>query len=486
MPGFESNEQEAAMTQSALEDDITQQDEAFDYPVEVEEAGPATKKVHVKIPRERIATFAERSLGQIRGETALPGFRRGKVPRHLLEKRFGKALRDQVQQDLIRESYQHALAKNNITPISEPEFENPEGLKLPDNDDFSYTFTIEVAPDFEMPSFDDLKLRKPKIAIKDEHVQQALQNLREQQGSLVPVEDRGVREKDYIIADVDVKAGDETIAHQHDAQLIARPGRIAGIEIQDFAQRLEGSKIGEERIIEVTAPENHANEKIRGKTVQIRLKLKDIKALQPAEIDPPFLESLGFANEQELLEALREQMIERVETDIQNALRRQVQDHIVAGTKIVLPKRLSDRQVDRVVNRRAVNLLMRGVPRERVQQNIEQLKEGAGAEAHRDLTLFFVLQKLAQDKQIEVSEDEVNGQVAMIALDQGQRPSSVRERMQKDGTLANLHLQLVEQKTLDAIVSQANIEEFEPTPEEERQTVDAAAGGEQDAAEDVT
>jgi FKBP-type peptidyl-prolyl cis-trans isomerase (trigger factor) len=132
-----------------------------------------------------------------------------------------------------------------------------------------------------------------------------------------------------------------------------------------------------------------------------------------------------------------------------------------------------------------VNLMLRGVPREKVQQNIEKLKEGAGAEAHRDLTLFFVLLKLAGDKKIEVSDEEVNGQVAMIALDQGVRPSTLRERMQKDGTLANLYVQLREQKTLDSIIAEAKVEEFEPSPEEEKQTVEAAASGESDV-DDVT
>lgn len=474
------------MADAALQDDTTQQEEAFDYPVEVEDAGPATKKVHVKIPRDRIEAYKERSMGEIRSDAALPGFRRGRAPRNLVEKRFGKALRDQVQQDLIRESYQQAIQKSELNPISEPEFDDPENVKLPDEGDFSYSFTIEVAPHFELPPLDALTLRKPKITIKDEHVQQALANLREQQGSLVPVEDRGVEEKDYLIADVEVKAGGETIAEQPDAQLIARPGRIAGIEIEKFADKVKGLKAGEEKTFKVKVPQTHPTESLRGKQASIRLKVKDIKALQLAEIDEAFLENLGFTSEQELLDALRQQMIERVDTDIQNSLRRQVQEYLVAKTKMVLPKRLSERQVERVVNRRAVSLLMRGMPREQVQENVERLKEGAGAEAHRELTLFFVLQKVADDKKIEVSDSEVNGQIAMLALDQGQRPASLRERMEKDGTLANLHIQLREQKALDALIADAKVEEFEPSPEEEKQQVEAAAGGESDEAEDVT
>lgn len=481
------------MADAALEDDIQQdetQEEQFDYPVEVEDAGPAAKKVRVTVPRDRIAAYTEQTMGGIRADAVLPGFRKGKAPKHIIEKRFGKALKDQVQQDLLRESYQHAVAKNELTPLGEPEFDDPESVKLPDEGDLVYSFTVEVQPDFALPSMDGLTVRKPKIQIKDEHVQQALQNLREQQGSLAPVEDRGVEEKDYLIADVEVKSGDESIAHQHDAQLIARPGRIAGIEIQDFAQRVKGMSAGEERTLDVQVPENHPSEKIAGKQVQIVLKLKDIKALQPVEIDPPFLESLGFADEAELLEALREQMVERVDADVQNAMRRQVQEHLVSKTEINLPARLSARQVDRVVNRRAMNLLTRGMPREQVQASLEQIKQGADAEAARELKLFFILGRIADERKIEVDEGELNGQVAMLAMNQGQRPEMLRQRMEKDGSLANLYVQLREQKALDALIAEATIEEFEPSAEEEKQTVAAATSNEGDGgggeAADVT
>ena len=464
------------------------QEESFDYPVEVEDAGPATKKVKITVPRDRIATYTERTMGGIRADAALPGFRKGKAPRHLIERRSGKVLKDQVQQDLIRESYQQAMQRNNLTPLGDPEFDDPDSVKLPDEGDLVYSFTVEVQPDFSLPTLEGLTIRKPKIHIKDEHVQQALQNLREQQGSLMPVEDRGVEEKDYLIGDVHVRQGETEIAHQRDAQLIARPGRIAGIEIADFAARVKGMKPGEERSFAATAPAGHPDQRIAGQEVSIALKLKDVKALQLAEIDGPFLESLGFSNEQELLDALREQMVERVDADVQANMRRQVQDYLLNNTQIDLPKKLSERQAGRVINRRAVNLLMRGMPRQQVEANLERLSQGADEEAVRELKLFFILTRIADDRQVDVADEELNGQVAMMAINQGQRPESLRDRMEKDGTLANLYIQLREQKALDVLIEGAKVEEFEPSAEEQKQTVEAAATGEAggDEAEDVT
>ncbi|MCQ7029734.1 hypothetical protein MRO55_24845, partial [Escherichia coli] len=91
-------------------------------------------------------------------------------------------------------------------------------------------FSVEVQPDFKLPDLKSLKVRKPKIEINDENVDMAMNNLREQQGTLAPVEDRGVASKDHLIADVHVKDGEAVLAHQHDAQIVARPGRIAGVQ----------------------------------------------------------------------------------------------------------------------------------------------------------------------------------------------------------------------------------------------------------------
>ena len=465
----------------------SQTDDAYDYPVEVEDAGPSAKKLRVTVPRDRIDSHKNKTFGEVRGTASLPGFRPGKAPKHLVEKRFGKAMKDQVQQDLLRESYQHALQKHDFNVMGEPQFENPEGIALPDEGDLTYAFTVELQPEVHLPTMEGLKVKKPKIEVRDEHVQQALQNLRQQQGNLMPVEDRGVEEGDYLIADVTLKVGEEQIARQDDAQLVARAGRIAGVEVADFGDRVAGMKVGDEKTLDVSVPAEHPNPKIAGQSVQVGLKLKDVKALHLAEIDGPFLESLGFADEAELNEALREQMVERVNSDIQTAMRRQVQEYLVTNTQMELPNRLKGAQADRVVNRRAMELMGRGMPRAQVENNLEVLKNGAEAEAERELKLFFILSKLGEEHAVEVSDGEINAQIAMAAIQNGQRPESLRGRMEQDGSLANLYVQLREQKTLDALLETADVEEVEPTADETSQAVAAATGeGEDDESQDVT
>jgi trigger factor len=438
-----------------------QQADDFQYDIKIEDAGPATKKVVVKIPKDRIDEKLAEQFKELRQQAAIPGFRPGHAPQKLIEKRFSGDVKEQVRRALISESYQQAVEKNELQVIGEPEFDNPESIQLDEGKGLSYSFQVEVQPEIKLPDFDSLKVKKPKIGVTDENVDQAMQNLREQQGTLLPVEDRGVEDKDYLTADVTIKLEGKQIAQQNDAQIVSRPGRLAGIDVVDLDKELKGMKPEQSRTLKVTVADTYPNEQLRGKEVEIEINLKDIKRLELQDITPEFLADLGFSNESELRDALREQMEQRIQMDVASAMRQQVNNFLIENTQIDLPTKLSDRQASRVVNRRAVDLMMRGMPREQIENHLEQLRHGAKDEAVRELKLFFILQKIAAEQDVDVDEAELNGQIAMLAAQRGQRPEKLKQSMAKDGTLSNLYIQMREAKAVDKIIEKAQVEEVD-------------------------
>jgi trigger factor len=452
-------EENTAVADAATED-------VYEYAIKIEDAGPATKKVSVEIPPDRIKAVMAEQYKELRSQAAIPGFRPGRAPAKLIEKKFAGDVKDQVRRTLISESYQQAIEKNQLKVLGEPEIEGADKLEIVDDAPLSYSFSVEVQPEINLPDLKGIKVKKPKIEIKDENVDQAMANLREQQGTLVPVEDRGVQMKDYVTADVHVKLGGEVVDHGHDANIVVRPGRLAGIQIPDLDKQLEGVKAGETKSITATAPDTHPNEKIKGKEVAIEVTVKDIKKLELAEIDEAFLDSLGFATEQELRDALREQMVERINFDVAQSQREQVSKYLLDNVNIDLPAKLSDKQADRVVHRRAISLMQRGVPQEQVLANVETLRSGAKDEAIRELKLFFILQKIAADANVDVDEAELNGRVALMAAQRGERPEKLKQSMSKDGSLSELYITMREQKALDEILKTAEIEEVEVNKDE--------------------
>ncbi len=441
------------------------EEQDFTYPIKVEDAGPATKRVSVEISQDRIQTKLTEQYQELRQQAAIPGFRPGHAPQKLIEKRFSGDVKEQVRRSLISESYEQAVEKNNLQVIGEPTFDSPDLIQLPESGPLTYSFEVEVQPDIQLPELKEITIKRPAITVNDEHVDQAMQNLREQQGTLVPVEDRGVEVGDQLIADVHVKIDGKIIGHQHDATIIARKGQIGGIDIEDLDEQLAGLKPGEKRDIKTHVSDENPNEVIKGKDVEIEVALKDLKKLELAEINQEFLESLGFENESELRDALREQMEERIKYDVQQAMREQVHKYLLDNINIELPTKLSVRQAERIVQRRAVDMLLRGIPEDQIQANVANLRAGATAEAGRDLKLFFILQKIANDQNVDVEEGELNGRIAMIAAQQGRRPEKVKQDMAKDGTLSNMYVQMREQKAVDQILSDAKVEDVEVAAE---------------------
>jgi trigger factor len=296
---------------------------------------------------------------------------------------------------------------------------------------------------------------------------------------LVPVEDRGVESNYLVIGDVHVKVDGNAVSHQHDAQFMARPGRVAGLYVEDLDKQLAGAVCGETRDVVVKVPEDSSATNLRGKEIHIEVAVKDMKRLEPAEINREFLDSLGFQNEQQLRDALREQMAERINFDVSQAMRRQVTDHLLANVNVELPAKLSKRQTERVVNRRAIDLMMRGVPQERIEANLERLRTGAAEESTRELKTFFILQKVAEQQNVDVTEAELNGRIAMLAMQRGQRPEKLKQQLAKNNNLlAHLYVQMREEKAIDKILETAQIEEVEATPEEQRAARADASEGE--------
>jgi len=439
----------------------------FVYPISVEDAGPATKKVTVEIPEARISDSIAKQFKDLKGQASLPGFRPGRVPQKLLEKKFTKAVRDDVSKTLVQESYQQAIEKSKLQVVGEPAFEQEEGIKLPESGSLTYSFSIEVQPDFTLPDLAAMEIKKPKIVITEEHVAQALQNLREQQGTLLPVEDRGIQEGDVIAADVHVKLEGEQVLHQHDMQLKVKSGTVMGIKIDDLPAQLAGAKVEDVKTININAGENHPTEKLKGKDVQIEFKIKDVRQLELAEIDASFLEQLGFENEQQLNDALREEMVARVQNDVQNNMRDQVAKALLDGVTFDLPTKLSTKQEGRIVQRRAMDLIQRGVPEDKIVANLENLRGGAKDEAIRELKLFFILQKVANDSGLDVTESELNGNIAAIAAQRQIRPEKLKQQMSSEGSLQTLYVRLRELKAIDKILRTAKITEVEPEKKDE-------------------
>jgi trigger factor len=443
--------------------------------VTVEDSGPARKALTIEIPESRIKEKIESSFVRLRDDAVLPGFRRGRAPQRLLEKRFGTSVRDDVKGQLLSESYTAAIEEHKLDVIGEPDIKDADKITLPESGPLKFRVEVEVSPTVELPSLEGIEVNKTKRDVTDEQITGEIERLRERYGRAAEVSGEAA-ENDYIKADVRIlageNAGDDAEVLQHLPETYVQvsgesrefKGHVAGIVVQALGKQLAGKKVGETVRISQSGPQGHENEKIKGQPITILIRIDKIERLEPAPLDQ-LLPQLGMENEQALRDRVRQMLEDRRNKQQQGELHQQVADYLLEKVDLTLPEGITGRQSARVLRRRALEMAYQGVGEQEIEQKIAEMRSTSEEDARRQLKLFFILDTAAKQLDVDVSEQEINGRIAMMAMQQGRRPEKLRQQMQRSGEVEHLYLQIREQKVLDKIIEKAKINEVDAPAE---------------------
>jgi len=432
--------------------------------VTIEEAGPCRKKVLVEVPEEAINKAVDAQYEDLRKEAIVPGFRKGRAPRRLLEKRFGKETAEQVKLKLLAEASESAIKDNELDALREPDIDF-EDVELPEDGPMKFDFEIEVRPEFDLPELEGIPVNKTKLEVTDEQINREVEQLQRYAGVWAPREEGAkVEAEDQIIADALLKAeGVEEEEKLDNIEIYVRQnGYVGSIPVENLDELMAGAVAGDSKKTTVEVAETYFREEYRGKKVDIEVTVKDIKYLKPAELNKDFLERYGVEDEPELREKISDSLQGRLEQQSRTEMTEQIYKHMLENTKFDLPTDIVADQAETVLRRQQITLLQRGVQREKIEEQMDQLKAGSAEEAESQLKTFFIMDKIAEKLEIEVSDEEVNGHVAQLAIQRQQRPERLREDMVRDGSLAQFKLQVREDKCVAKLLESAKITEVAP------------------------
>ncbi len=426
--------------------------------VTIEDAGPCRKKVVVQIPEETISEATDEQYETLGKEAIVPGFRKGRAPRRLLEKRFGKETNEQIKLKLLAEASEAAVKDNELDVLRDPDIKY-EDMELPADGPLKFDFEVEVRPDFELPPLEGIAVEKRKLEVTDEQVEREIEQVRRWSGVWAPKEGGEIELEDQIIGDVVLKVeGVEEEEKLDNVEVFVRAnGFVGGVPVEKLDEVLEGAKVGDERQTSVQVAKTYFREEYRGKKVDIEIKVEDIKYLRPAELNEDFLKRLGAESESELREGICDRLAARLESQVRTEMAEQIYKYMVDNTDFDLPLDVVADQAATLLQRQYVNLLSRGLAREQIEEQMGQLRASSEQRAKEQLKTFFVMDKVAAKLGIEVSDEEINGHIARLAIERGQRPERLREEMTKDGSLAQFALQVRDEKCVAKLLESAKI-----------------------------
>jgi len=439
-----------------------QQVETAKNVVKIKEAGPCKKKVVIEIPEETVRKVTDEQYADLGKDAAVPGFRKGRAPRRLLEKRFGKEVSEQIKLQLIADATDSAIKDKEIAVLREPNVEH-EAIELPESGPLKFDFEVEVRPEFDLGNLEGIPVKKCKLEVTDEQVSSEIDQLRRYSGLWTPKEDKA-EEGDQIIADAVLKA--EDVEEEEKLDNIEIPvranGFVGAIPVENLDEILIGAKSGDVKTTSVEVPKTFFREEYRGKKVDIQIEVKEVKNLKPAELDENFLGRFGVENESELRERIQDMLVSRTEQHIRTEMSGQICRYMLDKTKFDLPLEIVAEQATSLLQRQYANLMRQGLSAEQLNEQMEHLRAGSEEQAKEQLKILFIMDKVAEKLEIEVTEEEVNGYIAQMAIQRGQRPEKMRESMIRDGSLGQFRMQVREDKCVAKLLESAKITEIKP------------------------
>lgn len=440
--------------------------------VTIEDAGPCKKKVLVEIPEEAIKKATDEQFTELHKGAEVPGFRKGRAPRRLLEKRFGKDVAEQVKLKLLADASDSALKDNDLQTLGEPDVDF-ENIELPDEGPLKFDFEVEVRPEFDLPPLKGIPVTKTKLEVSDEQIDREVKQMQRLSGVWTPrAEADAVEAEDQIVADVllKVEGVDEEEKLDNSEVYVRANGFVGAIPVEKLDELLIGAKAGDTKETSVDVPKTFFREEYRGKKVDVKIEVKDVKWLKPGELDENLFKQIGVEDEEELREKIQDTLQGRLEEQGRTEMTEQIYKHLLDNTDFELPLDVVGQQATSVLQRQYSNLIMRGLSREQLEEQIEQLKASSEQQAEQQLKTFFIMDKVAEKLDISVNEEEINGHIAQLAMQRQQRPEKMREQMAKDGSLDQFSLEVRQNKCIAKLLETAEVSEKKAKKEKKSKT----------------
>ena len=425
---------------------------------QVDELSPVLISVKVEIPWDTVSQDLDAAYRKAQKSAKIRGFRPGKVPRSVVQKLMGPAVRNEVANALVQQGLSKAIAEHDLDPVAIPEVDAPE---FADGSSFTFTAKMEIRPTIDELKLDALVVERQVTRITDAAVDQELQRLREQNGELVaPDPARPAREGDSLTFSVQVSLDGTDFPDLSTEKSVARVG--GGRLLPELEAGLPGLEIGVPKTIDVKFPEDYGREELKGKTAQLTLTVSEIQENVLPALDDEFAKDLDYDSLEAMRTAVRKQLEEAAEARTRAMLHDALVQKLIDENPIPLPPSMVEKQHSRMIQEFLQFQRYMNPNVDPAANDLEEMK----TEAERKVRGALLLGEIARRENMEVTEAEVEQELDKVAERTGKHIAKVRADHQ-GAALERLQSRLLEDKLLEYLRSKATITETEVDAEAE-------------------
>ena len=409
-----------------------------------------TRELVLDIPVEEVSKAYRTVTGNYRKYAKIPGFRAGKVPESVVKRRFATEIKKDVIDGLLPERFNKAVAELGVRPVGQPQVTE---ITVEDGAPLHVKAVFEFVPAFSMEGYDTVTVPKPPVEITDEEFQAELAQLRESRAVVEPVEeDRPLTDGDW--AQITYKG---VIEGEAEAAPVAGEDTLVEIggkdTVEAFTNALKGAKAGQELKAEVIYPADYAEAKLAGKTVAYDVELKAIKKRTLPALDDDFAKELGaYESFADLEERIKEHLASRKRRSVEGETKDRLFAALTEKYPFPVPESLVQEQIDARLERGLRALAAQGMDTEQMRKlDFGRLRAAQRDSATAEVKTFILLDRIAQAENITVSDEEMDQELQLAALQSREPLDVLKARLTEDGGLARIREQLRREKTASVL-----------------------------------
>jgi trigger factor len=431
--------------------------------VQVENLPNCITTLRVEVPSEKVNQAWESIAGDYARHARIPGYRAGKAPRGIVEKKFQKEIREELQKKLLSESCREAISEKKLRVISVAEVEDVE---LAADKTMRFTATLVTAPEFELPEYKAITVLVKPSDVTDAEVDESIENLRNQSADFSDITDRELRMEDFAVVDYAATVDGKPLLEVHPKA----PKPLAGNEdfwirmtpeafFPGFCEQLAGAQTGETRTFELEAPANFPVQELAGQKVGFSVTVKIIKQKSLPELNDEFAEKIIPGKTlASLRELAKDELQKQKEATAEREKRDQVMGHLLSKVECELPQNLVRYETKRILAEIVKENQMRGVTDEALKENEKEILGKAAQGARERLKGTFILLRIAEAEKIAVTREEFKQRIASMAVRYGMTPEKVQKELEKNDALDQVGEEILSGKVLDFLVSSATVQ----------------------------
>jgi trigger factor len=420
--------------------------------IKIKNSQTCQKTLEIEVPKETVNEEFERYYKSISNAAQVPGFRRGKAPRAMLEEHFADKASDKVLTNLLNDTYHKAIEKENLKPVSMPEISE---VKFKKDENLTFQAKIDIQPSFTLKEYKNIPVKKQTEEVKEEDVSKVLEYLSERYAQYLPIEDRKVKIDDYIICDYSYSVGDKELDKKEHAWLWVSKEMF----IPDLSKKIEGAGINEEKTFEISLPKKFKPEEFSGKQAVFKLLVKEIKEKKLPDLNDEFAAMLKAESIENLKTQIKNDLVKEKQMLSNQDVRAQIINHLEKIMPIDVPPTLVEKREKLLRDTSAQRMKQQGLNNEQIEKEQKKMGDMFSKEALKQVRVFFILENIALAEKIKVEQKEFDGRIGEIAASYNQKKEEVMKYLTEKNLLENIHWEVWEEKIIAFLLDNAKVAE---------------------------